>query len=135
MQVDDTVGQIMATVEQLNISTDTLIIVTSDNGPERYMLARKEEYNHASNHHFRGMKRDAWDGGHRIPFIASWPANIRPGSQSQETICLTDLMATAAEIVGLSLPEDAGEDSYSILPALLGKKQTSLFARPPFTIR
>ena len=122
MQVDDTVGQIMATVEQLNISTDTLIIVTSDNGPERYMLARKEEYNHASNHHFRGMKRDAWDGGHRIPFVASWPGKIRPGSQSQETICLTDLMATAAEIVGFSLPEDAGEDSYSILPALLGKK-------------
>ncbi|MFQ5928603.1 MAG: arylsulfatase [Acidobacteriota bacterium] len=121
VEVDWTVGQIVETVERLGISDNTLIIVTSDNGPERHMQARKKQYNHYSSYHFRGMKRDAWDGGHRIPFIVRWPGRIKPGSRTNETICLTDLMATVAEILGVTLPQGAGEDSYSILPAMLGK--------------
>ena len=56
-----------------------------------------------------------------MPFLARWPGQIRPGSSNDETICLTDFMATAAAIVGKKVPANAGEDSYNILPALLGK--------------
>ena len=69
----------------------------------------------------RGKKRDAWEGGHREPFIARWPARVAAGSTSDQTLCLTDLMATAADIAGFDLPANAGEDSFSMLPALLGE--------------
>lgn len=63
-----------------------------------------------------------------MPFIARWPGRIKPGSTCGETVCLNDLMATCAAIVGEALPEDAGEDSYNMLPALLGSE-------PPEPIR
>ncbi len=69
----------------------------------------------------RGYKADIWDGGHRIPFIARWPGKIKPGTRNDQLICLTDLMATCADILGAKLPDNAGEDSVSILPALLGE--------------
>ncbi|MFC1717759.1 arylsulfatase [Candidatus Poribacteria bacterium] len=122
VECDWTVGQVMNAVEQAGIADDTLIILTSDNGPERIMQKRKEEYNHYSAYHFRGCKRDNWDGGHRIPFIASWPGRISAGTTSDEIICLTDLMATCAAIVEEELPDNAGEDSYNILPAMLGEE-------------
>ncbi|MCK5174390.1 MAG: sulfatase-like hydrolase/transferase, partial [Planctomycetes bacterium] len=71
-----------------------------------------------------GAKADVYEGGHRIPFIAKWPGKIKPGSTSNETICLTDLMATAADIANYKLPDNAGEDSVSILPVLLGEKHS-----------
>jgi arylsulfatase A-like enzyme len=70
----------------------------------------------------RGYKSHIWEGGHRIPFIARWPGHIQPNSISDEMICLTDLMATCAVILGAKLPTEAGPDSFDILPALLGKK-------------
>ena len=100
--------------------------MTSDNGPERQMEERKLEYQHFSAYHFRGHKRDIWDGGHRIPFLARWPARIKAGSKTDELICLTDLMSTCAAVVGAKLPYDAGEDSYNILPALLGEKRSPI---------
>lgn len=120
-QVDWTVGQMLKTLDKLKLRDNTLIIVTSDNGAhwEKNYI---ERYNHRANYHFRGMKADIWDGGHRIPFIARWPGKIKPGSSSNQTICLADLLATCAAIVGEKLPEGAGEDSYNILPALLGEK-------------
>jgi acetyl esterase len=68
----------------------------------------------------RGSKSDIFDGGHRVPFIVRWPNRIKADSRSDQTICLTDLMATCADILGTKLPDNAGEDSVSILPALLG---------------
>ena len=68
------------------------------------------------------MKADAWEGGHRMPFIARWPGKIKPGSSSAQTICFTDMLATFAALVGVKLPADAGEDSYNILPLLLDEK-------------
>ena len=65
-------------------------------------------------------------GGHRVPFIARWPGKIKPGSRSDDIICLTDLMATSAEILGAELPDNAGEDSVSILPLLLGTAKTPI---------
>ncbi|MDT8304000.1 MAG: sulfatase-like hydrolase/transferase, partial [Sedimentisphaerales bacterium] len=79
-------------------------------------------FGHNPSYIYRGIKADAWDGGHRVPFIARWPGHIKPGSVSDETICHVDLMATCAAILGYELPPNAGEDSYNILPALTGIK-------------
>lgn len=110
------VGQIDQTLKRLNLKENTLLIITSDNGP------REGVNGHKSTGNWRGFKGGIWEGGHRVPFIARWPGKIRPGSISNETICLTDLMATCAAIIGEKLPDNAGEDSYNILPALMGEK-------------
>lgn len=81
-------------------------------------LAKCEHY---PGYHFRGHKADIYEGGHRIPFIASWPNRIKPGTENAETICLTDLLATCVAIVGDKLPDNAGEDSCNILPAMIAE--------------
>ena len=120
-ETDWVVGEVMKAIDDAGITADTLLIVTSDNGPERHMIKRKSEFKHFSAAGFRGCKRDNWEGGHRIPFIARWSGKIKPATTSDEIICLTDLTATAAAIVGINLPNNGAEDSYNILPALLGQ--------------
>ena len=128
VEVDWTVGQVMKSLEKNNLTENTLIILTSDNGsPARTKVKREpytiiETFGHYPNGKLRGIKADSWDGGHREPFIARWPGKIPKGETSDELICLTDLMATCAAIVDAQLPKNAGEDSYNILPALLGKE-------------
>jgi arylsulfatase A len=80
------------------------------------------QWKHLANGQLHGQKGDIWEGGHRIPFIARWPGKVKAGTTSAETICLVDLLATTAAIVGKKLPADAAEDSFSILPVLLGEK-------------
>jgi arylsulfatase A-like enzyme len=121
-EVDWTVGQVLDAVRRTGAAGNTLVIVTSDNGPENIAYQRVREYQHYSMGNLRGVKRDLWEGGHRVPFLARWPGKIKPGTVSGEIVCLTDLMATCADIVHARLPDNAGEDSYSILPALLGRK-------------
>ena len=123
LQVDWTVGQILKALKQKGFEDNTLIILTSDNGATPGAdFAYLRKLGHDPSYVFRGHKADIFEGGHRMPFIAKWPGKIKPGSTSGETICLTDLMATAADIVEYKLPDNAGEDSVSILPALLSKK-------------
>ncbi len=107
------VGRILDALDHLGPTENTLLIVTSDNGP------RHGREGHKSSGKLRGFKSHIWEGGHRIPFIARWPGKIEPGSTCDEVICLTDLIATCAAIVGIELPDDAGPDSFNILPALL----------------
>ena len=126
VQVDASIGMVMDALEQTGQADNTLFIVTSDNGAE-WDPSHIEEFGHYANHAIqRGKKRDAWEGGHRMPFIARWPARVAAGSTSDQTICLTDLMGTAAEIVGFGLPADAGQDSVSFLSALLGEDEAPL---------
>lgn len=120
VQVDSVVGQVAEALQRHGLTKNTLLIVTSDNGSTMTIRKPFQIYHHATNHHFRGQKSDIWDGGHRIPFIARWPDKIKPGSTCDDTICLSDLMATAAAVVGGVLPLDAGQDSCNILPDLLG---------------
>lgn len=121
-QLDHTVGQLLKTLDDLGVTENTLIIFTSDNGPEvPSVVNMRKDYQHDGAAPWRGMKRDQWEGGHRIPFIARWPGKIKPGSTSDQTICLTDAMATCAAILGYKLPQDAAEDSFNILPLLLGE--------------
>lgn len=127
MQTDATLGAVLDALEQQGLAENTLVVFTSDNGCSP--MARYEELlpqGHNPSYIFRGMKADIFDGGHRVPFIARWPGKIKPGSKSDQLICLTDLMATCADILGAKLPDNAGEDSVSILPALLGAAEAPL---------
>jgi arylsulfatase A-like enzyme/predicted TIM-barrel fold metal-dependent hydrolase len=129
MQTDHLVGQILATLKRNGIEEKTLVILTSDNGPEITgevnpgAYDRLRQFGHASMGPLRGAKRDAWEGGHRVPFLARWPGQIPPGTTSDETICHVDLMATLATLLNVKLPDDAGVDSVNILPALRGEKR------------
>ncbi len=123
LQVDWTVGQILKALKHKGFQNNTLVILTSDNGATpKADFKQLEKLGHDPSYVFRGHKADIFEGGHRIPFIAKWPGRIKPRSVCDETICLTDLMATAADIVDYQLPDNAGEDSVSILPALLSMK-------------
>jgi arylsulfatase A len=121
MEVDASIGRVLKALGDHRLTDNTLVIVTSDNGPEREAYPRAREYRHYSMGDLRGIKRDAWEGGHRVPFLARWPGRIAPGSVSGEVICHVDLMATLAAILEVPLPLEAGEDSVNILPALLGR--------------
>ena len=117
LMIDDYVGQLLASVEKAGISDNTIIIFTSDNGcsPSAKIKELIKE-GHSPNSIYRGHKADIYEGGHRVPFIVKWPNEIEKGSVSDETICLTDLMATFAEIADYDLKADEGEDSFSLLP-------------------
>jgi arylsulfatase A-like enzyme len=122
LQVDHTVGQILLALEKHGIDKETLIIFTSDNGCSPQ--ADYEElaaFGHDPSYVFRGHKADIYEGGHRIPFVARWPGHIQAGSSSDQVTCLTDLMATVADIIHKDLDPSAGVDSYSMLPALLSE--------------
>lgn len=113
-QGDHMLGQLLDALERKGLASNTLVIATADNGAANRVYPP-----------LRGSKSSIHEGGHRVPFLARWPGKIQPGSVSDTTLCLNDLMATAAEIVGKTLPANAGEDSTSILPLLLGTAKTS----------
>ena len=121
-ELDFIVGELMKTLEQLGVADNTLVIFTSDNGPEvTTAIHMRADYAHDGARPWRGVKRDQWEGGHRVPFIARWKGKIAPGSTTNQTISLTDIMATCAAVVETKLPDNAAEDSVNILPVLLGK--------------
>jgi len=112
---DWVVGEVDAHLKKRGISNNTLLIVTSDNGAQEGANGHKSEMD------FRGYKRDIWEGGLLVPFIVRWPGKVKAGAVSGELISLVDMFATSAELVGVPLPDNAAEDSWSVLPALLGK--------------
>lgn len=124
LQVDAAVGQIMHAIREDDRLENTLVFFTSDNGQSPRADFDEDELplaGHNGSYIYRGKKFDIFEGGHRVPFIVTWPGKIESGSRSDETICTVDFMATAAEILGVELAEDAAEDSYSILPVLTQK--------------
>ncbi|HLJ12635.1 MAG TPA: arylsulfatase, partial [Planctomycetaceae bacterium] len=122
MQTDGSIGQVLDALDRQNLAENTLVIVASDNG---FSPQGKTEELLAQGHNpsyvFRGNKADIYDGGHHVPLLVRWPAKVKPGATSGRLVCLTDFMATCAEILGVELPAQAGEDSVSFLPALLSK--------------
>jgi arylsulfatase A len=127
MQNDDSVGQILAALEKNGQRENTLIIFSSDNGCSAKDVKIKELNKHAHfpSAGFRGYKTQLWEGGHRVPFLASWPAKILTGSTNNSTICLNDLFATCAEMLGTKTPPNSCEDSVSFLPAFQNKRISS----------
>jgi len=121
-EMDWVVGELLATLERLGVADNTIVIFTSDNGPEvPTVYYMRRDYGHDGARPWRGMKRDNWEGGHRVPFIVRWPGKIPAGATCDQITSLTDIMATLAEVVGFDLPHDAAEDSVSMLPAWLGR--------------
>jgi len=108
-QGDAMLGQILDALDRNKLAENTLVIATSDNGAE----GRAYEP-------LRGSKRSIYEGGHRVPFVVRWPGKVKPGTVNDDIVCLNDLMATVADLLGAKLPDNAGEDSFSILPNLLG---------------
>ena len=128
MMVDDYVNQLIDAVNEAGIEKNTLIIFTTDNGCSP--AAKIDELvaaGHQPHGVFRGHKADIFEGGHRVPFIAKWPAAIKAGTESKETICTTDLMATLAEIASYSLKDNEAEDSYSLIPLFKQQKLEGSF--------
>ncbi|MDQ8194101.1 arylsulfatase [Coraliomargarita sp. SDUM461004] len=119
-QLDWSVGEIIDALSRNGLRENTLVIFASDNGPERVAYPRISKYAHFSMGTWRGLKRDLWEGGHRTPFIVSWPGQIEPGA-TEELISQVDVFATIAEILEQALPNEAAEDSISFLPVLQGK--------------
>jgi len=121
-QTDAVVGDILNALDRHGLAEQTIVIFTSDNGCSPSAGFNKlAQFGHNPSGPFRGYKADLFEGGHRIPFIVRWPTKIAPQTSSDQTICQVDLFATIAEILGIELPDDAGEDSVSLLPVLLGK--------------
>ncbi|MCB9938786.1 MAG: sulfatase-like hydrolase/transferase [Planctomycetaceae bacterium] len=122
-ELDYVVGELLKTLDELDVTDDTLVLFTSDNGPEvTSVINMRGDYQHDGARPWRGMKRDNWEGGHRVPMLARWPKQISPGSTTSQTFCLTDIMATCAAIVDADLPNDAAEDSFNFLPVLNGSQ-------------
>ena len=126
MQTDWAVGEVLAALETAELTENTLVIFTSDNGCSPSANVKQlEEAGHFPSADFRGYKSDIWEGGHRVPFIARWPGQIHPGHRSGSLFCLTDFVATCAHFLHVELPVDAGEDSVSMLTAMkIGKDTT-----------
>jgi arylsulfatase A len=122
--VDDTVGQVLSALDRTQLSKNTLVIFTSDNGPVWYNTDT-ERFGHSATTPLRGMKADAWEAGHRMPFIVRWPGKVKANTISDALICQTDLMATFAAFTGRGLADNEGEDSENFLPVLLGQRETA----------
>lgn len=119
-EVDAAVGKILQVLDSLGLSKNTLVVFTSDNGPY-WRDDFVQQYGHHAAGAFRGMKGDAYEGGHRVPFIVRYPGKVKAGTISQATTTLANLMATCADLTGNHATRFETEDSYSILPVLLGK--------------
>lgn len=147
-ELDSHVGRILGTLDELSLTDNTLVIFASDNGstPKDFKgtngvhlnladdsgdirrnfktaKADAKKLGHVTNGPWRDGKGYAYEGGHRVPLIVRWPGRINPGTSSACTVSMTDLFATAADVVGQVLPDNAAEDSFSLLPVLLGKEQ------------
>jgi len=121
MQVDADVGQILDALERSGLSENTLVIFTADNGFAPYLRPERfESQGHFPSYIFRGYKADIYEGGHRVPLIVRWPARIKPDTVCNHLVSLNDLMRTCAEIVDYQLPDNAAEDSFSMVPLFDG---------------
>lgn len=126
-QTDWVIGQVLDALKAKGFEDNTIVIFSSDNGPERYAFKRAETYDHFSMGKFRGLKRDVWEGGHHVPFIVKWPGHVEAGSTSEEVISQVDIISTLAEITEIPLPENAAPDSYSLLPIISAQDYPSPF--------
>ncbi len=127
VETDYTVGAVMKALKEAGLDENTIVIFSSDNGPENYAMDRAENFGHNSSGGLRGIKRDIYEGGHRVPFIVKWPDKIEANRVSDEVVSQVDLMATFAALVGYKLPDNMGVDSYNLLPLLTEKESKTPF--------
>lgn len=130
-ELDAIVGYVLNLLDELEIEDNTLIIFDSDNGAETVHVDwMRQDYGHDASGGWRGMKRDGWEGGHRVPLIAYWPGVFPGGLESSQLINTTDIFATLASVVGYKLADKDARDSYDMLPAMLGIQDENVSIRP-----
>jgi arylsulfatase A len=136
-QVDWTVGRVLKAIDEAGVRENTIVIYTSDNGSFMHRLDVPDAKGHVdddtvqgfradrhkANSPLRGTKADIWEAGHRVPFFVRWPGEVKIGSRSTTTICLTDVFATLTDVVGKPTPAKAAPDSFSFLPDLKGQQR------------
>lgn len=130
-QLDTLVGRTMDLIKKLEIDDNTIILFNADNGAETLHVDwMRQDHNHDASGGWRGVKRDGWEGGHRVPFIARWPGRIPAGQVSKQLTNSTDIFATLASVVGYTLDEADATDSFDLLPAMIGTQDDSDSIRP-----
>ncbi len=134
VMVDAMIGRVLAALDKAGMSDDTLVIFSSDNGPVWYE-EDVERFGHDSSGGLRGMKSDAWEAGHRMPFIVRWPGRVKPGTVAQQTICFTDVLATLADVYEVPLRTGDGPDSFSFLQVLRGQQPEDKPVRSSLVMR
>lgn len=134
MMLDAQVGRLLATLDEADMTRDTLLVFTSDNGPV-WLPADVKRFGHDAAGGWRGMKGDAWEAGHRMPFIVRWPGRVKERTITEQTICFTDLLATFADVCGRKLAGGDGPDSFSFLPVLLGRQPDDQPVRGPIVMQ
>jgi arylsulfatase A len=117
-ETDFRIGEVLNALADNGLEENTLVIFSSDNGAEVNYVHQRETYGHFSSLNFKGGKRDIYEGGHRVPFVMRWPDTINAGRRIDIPVCQTDFLATIADIIGAEIPDNAGEDSYTLYPAL-----------------
>ena len=124
METDALIGRVLAALAASGAADNTLVLFTSDNGCAPYIgISDLEKMGHYPSGPLRGAKADAWEGGHRVPFIVRWPGKVKASSVCDQLVQQSDLIATFAEALGTRLPDNAGEDSVSLMPLLKGGDQ------------
>jgi hypothetical protein len=130
-ELDVLVGRLLDKLKQLGVDENTLVLFNSDNGAETVHYHRMlQEYKHNASGPWRGMKRDGWEGGHRVPFIARWPRAIPAGQVSKQMTNTTDIFATLASVVGYELKDEDATDSFDMLGVMLGIQDEDKSVRP-----
>ena len=124
-QSDYIAGQVINALKEKGLEENTIVIFSADNGPEKYAYPRIDKFDHVSMGELRGLKRDIYEGGHRVPFIVKWPGIIKAGSVSNEVLNQVDVMSTIASIVGYELNNEVAVDSYNMLPVWKGETYKS----------
>jgi arylsulfatase A len=136
-QVDWTVGSVLKAIDGAGVRDNTIVIYTSDNGSFMHRLDETDAKGHVdddtvqgfrsdrhrANGPLRGTKADIWEAGHRVPFFVRWPGEVKKGSRSATTICLTDVFATLIDVLAKPKPANAASDSFSFLPDLKGQRR------------
>jgi arylsulfatase A len=125
-QTDDTVGQIIAALKSTGHLQNTLIIFSSDNGPEIYALERLRKFEHSSMSHLRGIKRSIWEGGHRVPMIVAWPGQVPAGTTCDHLFSQIDIYRTLAKIVAGTIPDGMAQDSLDQSPLFYDANQPAI---------
>lgn len=124
-QLDDVVGNLLRDLDRLGLTSDTLVVFTSDNGPAPLTTPLEQEFGHDSSGGWSGLKGTLFEGGHRMPFVARWPGHVPAGARTPELVAASDWIATLAALTGFALPREAAEDSFNFLPVLLGQSVSS----------
>ncbi|MEM6279208.1 MAG: arylsulfatase [Verrucomicrobiota bacterium] len=120
-ETDDACGRILKAIEEIGEAENTIVIFSADNGPEKYAYARDETFGHWSAEPLRGLKRDIYEGGHRVPYLIKWPGVTEAGKVSEALVSQIDIMATLAATLDYEFPDDAAEDSHDLGPLLRGE--------------